>query len=808
MNKFFPIIFLSFLLIKTPLFAQEITILDAKEKIPVTGAHIHDLKLKTHAISNEQGKARISLQNNSVLLITAIAYDSLQITYKEIKQAGYIIYLAPKAYHLEQVDIVVDVIREDAREQAVSFSVLNNKTTSFAQAATSAEILENTGKISVQKTQAGGGSPILRGFEANKILLIVDGVRMNNAIFRSGHLQNSITIDRNALENVEVIYGAGSLIYGSDALGGVIHYHTVKPVFSSGDKLQIQNKLLSGLASATNSAYGSYQLNFGTRKWAHILQFSYNTYGDVRGGSRGNNYTSLKNPAYKWTEMPFYVQTNREGKDSMYVNPNAKVQKRIGYKQYDALFKSAYKINAKNILSTNFQFSTTSNIQRIDKLTDYKNGILKYADYYYGPQKRFLASANFSQTELFNLDLSQLNIAFQKIEESRISRKFNNYSEKHQIENLTIFSINYDAKKYFNNPNKLYFGSEIFINRLSSTAYFRDIFTETHSPAQTRYPDGGSKTLTAASYIDYIHKFNPQWKINSGIRLTYNYLRSEFNDTTFAHFPFSVIKINRFMPSASINLSYTNNYFENIFIQSTGFRSPNVDDYGKIRAKDGFITMPNDKLKPEYLWHSEEIFRYNHPDLKIELNLWHDYMWQAIVRTTADFNGSDSILYDGEYNHIIINTNADKAQIYGFSAQISKGVKIAPKKQLNFQTAMQYIKGINLTQKEPLAHIPPFSTQANINYKTTKLKVGTEFRFNASKPVEQMSPLGEDNQDEATEIGYPAWWVLNTYINSQFSPKISGKFRINNIFDYRYKTFASAMTAPGRNWIVSLLIKI
>ena len=92
----------------------------------------------------------------------------------------------------------------------------------------------------VQQSQQGGGSPILRGFEANRILLVVDGVRLNNAIYRSGHLQNALTVDPFAVRSVEVRHGAGSVQYGSDALGGVIHYHTRSPRWEDGTRARAQ----------------------------------------------------------------------------------------------------------------------------------------------------------------------------------------------------------------------------------------------------------------------------------------------------------------------------------------------------------------------------------------------------------------------------------------------------------------------------------------------------------------------------------------------------------------------------------------
>ncbi|MCK7536351.1 MAG: Plug domain-containing protein [Marinilabiliales bacterium] len=96
----------------------------------------------------------------------------------------------------------------------------------FDNPQTSADLLAKSNEVFVQKSQLGGGSPMIRGFSTNKILLVVDGVRMNNAIYREGNLQNVLSLDANTIENSEIIFGPGSVTYGSDALGGVMDFHT------------------------------------------------------------------------------------------------------------------------------------------------------------------------------------------------------------------------------------------------------------------------------------------------------------------------------------------------------------------------------------------------------------------------------------------------------------------------------------------------------------------------------------------------------------------------------------------------------
>ena len=96
----------------------------------------------------------------------------------------------------------------------------------------------------------GGGSPVIRGMESNRVMLVIDGVRMNNAIYRKGHLQNAITVSPNQLDKTEVVFGPSSVIYGSDALGGVIHYYTKTPKISK--KTKVNSSFFNRYSSINN----------------------------------------------------------------------------------------------------------------------------------------------------------------------------------------------------------------------------------------------------------------------------------------------------------------------------------------------------------------------------------------------------------------------------------------------------------------------------------------------------------------------------------------------------------------------------
>ncbi len=87
---------------------------------------------------------------------------------------------------------------------------------------TTVEALRAIPSVMLQKTAQGQGSPYLRGFTGFRTLMLVDGIRLNNSTFRDGPNQYWNTIDVLGLERVEVVRGPGSVLYGSDAIGGTV----------------------------------------------------------------------------------------------------------------------------------------------------------------------------------------------------------------------------------------------------------------------------------------------------------------------------------------------------------------------------------------------------------------------------------------------------------------------------------------------------------------------------------------------------------------------------------------------------------
>ena len=255
---------------------------------------------------------------------------------------------------------------------------------------------------------------MIRGFATNRVLLVIDGIRMNNAIFRSGNVQNVISLDPLAIQEAEVIFGPGSVMYGSDAIGGVMDFHTLKPGFSEDDKTAFHTNALIRYSTANKEKTAHVDFNIAQKKWSFLTSVTRSTYDDLRMGSNGPE-------AYT---RPKYVERQNET-DVIVINDDPDVQIHTGYDQWNVMQKISYQPN--DWLNTTYalHYSKTSDYPRYDRLILEEEGELANAEWYYGPQKWMMHSLNFTYTKpsIF-FDQSKLLFGFQQYEESRHNRGF------------------------------------------------------------------------------------------------------------------------------------------------------------------------------------------------------------------------------------------------------------------------------------------------------------------------------------------------------------------------------------------------
>ena len=776
-------------------FSQKVKLIDHVTGKPVDNVAVFNQNKNNACLSDSSGYIDLSNFNkNDTLTIQHPTYERMNLSYTEFKNKKTI-ELYKRMILMDEFVISASRTKENKKEVSYEIDVIHSTELKEQTSSTSAEILESTGNIMVQKTQGGGGSPILRGFEANKVLLAIDGVRLNNAIYRSGHLQNSITIDNFILDRVEIIYGPSSVIYGSDALGGVIHYYTKNPIFPDSTKFKSNGDAYIKYSSADNGMIGHFNIAYAGKKIGGLTSVTHKTINDLKVGAN-------RMPSYEdWGKTPYSIEAIN-GIDSTVANPNQNIQIGTGYSQTDFLQKIIYKPSRHIDVIANIQYSTSSNINRYDKLNQMKDGNLKYAEYYYGPQNRLLGVLTTKlDKESFLFSNINMNFSYQKIDEDRISRKFRNDEKLNQEEDVNIYGFSIDTRKNIKKGH-LNYGIESYYNIVKSNAFYNNINTGIETIAQTRYPDGGSQYSNYAAYSSIKYNLSKKVYLLGGFRYSYINAISKFDNKNFIDLPYDKISISNGAPTGSIStIYYPKTDIKIALIASTGFRAPNVDDYGKIRAKDDLITLPNDKLKPEYLYNLEaNIDKTIDGYIKVGGTFYYSYLTNAIVRGYSNLNGVDTILYNGDYYHIISNFNTDEAYIYGANFYISSDLN----SEWSFYSKLNFTIGENITKNEPLGHIPPFFGKSSIKYSANKLTNELFFNYSGWKKIEDMSPFGEDNEVQATEDGFPGWYTINYKINYSINKHLFLQFSVNNILDKYYKNFASAVGAPGRNFIVSL----
>jgi hemoglobin/transferrin/lactoferrin receptor protein len=708
-----------------------------------------------------------------------------------------------KVHSAGEVVISANRVEEAKANVPQQIQVIRASAIRTINAPTTAELLSGMGGVNVQKSQQGGGSPMIRGFEANRVMLVIDGVRLNNIIFRGGHLQNVIAIDQSVLDRVEVLFGPASAVYGSDALGGVVHFVTRKPelavipadrkdTIKTLNVLNVNGNAFMRYATANQEKTAHADVNFGTRKVGFLSSFSMSTFGDLRqGANRDAKYATfgLRNS--------YVVREN--GVDVLKTNDNPNVQLQSGYTQYDVVQKIRLKPSDRFTNDLNFQYSTSTDVPRYDRLTDPDGkGGLKNSQWYYGPQTRLLASYDGNIEKVGMFDNLHINLNTQSVEESRHQRKFGSTALQHRIENVQTFGYRVELRKQ-TTKNDIRFGIDGQRDDLKSTANAENVSTGAISALDTRYPDGTNKMGHDALFVT--HRFTPSSKLilSEGLRAFRSNLHSTFVNQAFFKFPFTEISQESSGLSGNLGLILKpTQAFRVASVVSTGYRSPNVDDLAKIfETVKGTLIVPNPDLKPEKTVSLDLNLGLNLANLEIEQVFFKTWIRDAIVTDKFQFNGQSQILYDGTLSQVYANQNKREAYIQGATTNMKAFIG----SELTLDGTMTYTYGrvVGTSGETPLDHIPPFYGRLGVAYRKAKHSAQFYTLFNGKKDIKDYLLNAEDNEAYATADGMPAWWTLNLRYELKLRPNMSLQLGMENILDQNYRVFASGISAPGRN---------
>lgn len=777
--------------------AQSLTLTNTAQT-PLPGATVVGQPSGNFTITDQAGRADLSpFPASDTLMIQLLGYKTYRTPYAVAQAQGFRLQLEVTALALDQVVISASRWAQNASRVPNRVATIQSEEVLLRNPQTAADLLGSSGEVFIQKSQQGGGSPMIRGFATNRLLIAVDGVRMNTAIFRSGNLQNVISLDPFATEQTELLFGPGSVLYGSDAIGGVMAFYTLTPTLADSQDRQSSGSAALRHASANEELTGHFDINIGEKKWAIVSSFSHNRYGDLRMGQHGpDDYL-----------RPFYVE-RIDGVDRAVSNPDPLLQTPTGYKQTNLMQKVRFHPNTDWDFTYAFHYSATTEYARYDRLVRTRNGVPRSAEWSYGPQvwqMNQLQASHTGQNTLY--DEARLSLAHQFFEESRIDRDFGDPVRRTRTEAVDALSANLDFTKRLGWQQRLLYGLEALFNQVQSNGLLNNLDTGAKSAGPARYPQADWQSY--AAYLTYQLEVCPKLRLQTGGRYNHFLLNADF-DTTFFPFPFTIASLNKGALTGSIGAVYRPKPSLGLRANlSTGFRAPNVDDIGKVfDSEPGAVVVPNPNLGAEYAYNAELGFSKVIGDvLQVDLTGYYTWLDNALVRRDFELSDQDSILYDGTLSRVQAVQNAAQAWVYGIQAGVEaqwpNGLGLHAR--FNFQEGREELEEGGTT---PLRHAAPWFGVLRLQYEQEAFRLELNGQYHSAFAFEDL-PLTEQDKPylyaaDANGNPYaPAWYTLDFRALYRVNDTFTLSAGVENLTDQRYRPYSSGLTGAGRNVVLS-----
>ncbi len=645
---------------------------------------------------------------------------------------------------LDEIVVVGHRIESALNDRPEAISVLNSRQLESLSPMNMPEVMSAMPGVFMQQTNHGGGSPFVRGLTGYHTLILVDGIRLNNAIFRSGPNQYLNTVDPLMINQIEVLRGPGSVQYGTDAIGGTIYLRSEVPQFSE-DKFQVEGKAYGKWLSHNMEKTGRTQLQLSTRKFAVIAGITRKDFGNIlAGGELGKlKYTS--------------------------------------YDEYSTDLMARVKLAPGQTLSLAWQHHKQNDVQLYHKLI---NG--EYRTYSFDPQLRDLVylrheiSRNHSLISGFRTTLSM-----HQSDETRLKQRTGSedlFTERDRVRSFGfILECLTNTGKNWTGVT----GYEIYHDRVSSSTLKTNQVSGTDSTYRGLYPDG--------SWINNMSLFSLQTLSLGKVELTgglrYNHFILGLTDDVFGDLTIrpdalvgSLGALFRVFLNTDITLSVQN-----------AFRAPNINDVSSFGIADFRYEVPNFYLAPEKSFNKELGIKTQHKHVSGSVHLYHNSLTDLVTNVKSTFQGQDSI--DGV--KVYTRENVSKAYIRGIEGEL----QLRPLNYLSINSYLIYTYGHNVTNDEPFRRIPPLNGMLGISLHLVKnLEVLNEWQFAATQ--DRLSS-GDIDDSRIPEGGTPGWNVFNLRLSYQLNG-LTMNAGLLNLFNEAYRTHGSGVECTGRSLYISL----
>ncbi|TVR79738.1 MAG: hypothetical protein EA412_05750 [Chitinophagaceae bacterium] len=789
----------------------------------VENAFLYAQNGKVQAFSNESGVAKLlNIQPTDTIFFSHPSFYSESISQEELTKTGNILYVLERNIFLDE--FIVTAGKKDEPRDLISnvTRIQYNQSFSLQGHNLSTEIVKQSGQHRILYNSPGEIELNIRGFSDHRLLTLVDGTRtaQPGRPHQAYKLINPLLVDR-----IETVFGPGSLIYGSDAIGGVVNVITKKPRILLNDKPEFSGEAMISGNTANLESNISALLNSSFKNTGLITAFSFQNSEQHQSGSRQNPFYSDfgKNNQYIFRQ---------DDRDYIVNNPSPFTYPNSSFQQWNFAQKLRTQISVNRLLEAYFYIAGEEEHNALGRLQERsespfnQDGVLEvfedtgfvsypdtnvqnlyFAEFYHKPTVQWIAGIKYADSEPFLPgDNMNVHISFRKSENNQFFRLLNS-PDIHGFESqFMALQANLDMATSLTESSDFSYGLEADINFTESETISESIDnTDIDELNFSFYPDGKNLKYSLSAYIRYDVDLSSTLRLTQGFRYSFINFESLYDEYSMPVYNNKEIAYRRSAFSGSFGISYrpSSNWNFN-FTASSGYRSPNIDDIAKTHSPAaGILMIPNPILKPEYAYNVETRVLFKLSDqLRAEAFVYNTILKNAIVVQNVSPNNTDSLPYLDKSHKLVSNVNIGTAYVRGGGYS----VEAALTRDLFVESYGNFAVGFDSDFNERLPGIPPFYGLTRVNYRYEKFNFSIRWNVQAWKPSNEFSPYFQDNLTYATAEGSPAYHVFDFDVHRQINDKLRVYAGLHNIADAHYRPYGSSISGIGRNLRLGLYL--
>lgn len=650
---------------------------------------------------------------------------------------------------LDEIFITATRRPVSAREISSALTLAEADTVRVQKLAT--DSLSSTVGVFLQQTTPGQGAAIIRGLKGSAILHLVDGMRLNNAIFRSSPTQYLALVPPGAVERFEVVRGSPTSLYGSDAVGGVVQVVTRVPKFAS-TSIGVRGDIFALFDTAELGRTLRGTLDVGTDKLASSFSIEYLKTGNRRTGSG-----------------------HRTGPS--------------GYRSKAARILLSATPDEDRSWLLDFHILEQPGTPRVDELVaGFGQTDPSSSEFSFAPNQRVFAHGGYSRSSGW-LELDwKLDLAWQRIVDDRVTRNFLADERRHEANRSDLFAATISGARPTAKGSWIV-GGELYYDRVHSSRAEEDLLTGQLQALPSRFPDQ-STVRQAALYGNMSHRLSNRHLLNGGLRITSVAVSLPATQVSAE----TSVNVNELSGDLGWIFALTKTW-QLVANIGEGFRAPNIFDLGTLGERPGNrFNIPNPNLDSERITHVDIGTRYASGSLNFELILYHlRYRSKISSVLTGD------VTPDGR--DVVQSNNTASASIHGAEA----GASLRMTETMSAHAVLNYTRGEqdgSGSATEPADRIPPLNGNLRLSYDSGR-RIGLDAWIQFAGSQDRLS--ARDVRDVRIDPrGTGGWGILGARAWWDDGEAWQVTVGLDNIFDKQYRVHGSGMDAAGRNFSVSV----